>query len=249
MALYNPVTKIVQCLALVLVSAGGVSCSYILAGTSMGGAVEVRGPADDATSNFRIHYENWIGFNHDLTVSVDSAFARLKANDKDAWAALRDFVTPAKETLARYGVTYVDEPYTPSFPRPVPDYSAKKFVLSSYEQYSRWSSLERRPGFAPNGFAVVPVIDGHYRIRAKIVRAEAEFNSLQTRRVFIKADLIVQMQLKSADGWTNVGLDHNNAELVSNQLRKDLNRAYYRYLSNRYALEFTAPDFRGLNEQ
>ena len=211
--------------------------------------------AGETPHGFTLEYSNWIRFNRNLTISVDSVFARLKSGDKNAEALINEFVHPAYEILDDYCTV-------PEFIEgPTPQYSNRKYIITS--DYSEWVRI-----LADDSEKILLAVKnvgkrGLYRCRLKITYAEVEFNSVTPRTVKIKAKLLVELQkipdsidmqkitdsakLKDSP-WINIEYDLDGIKTLGEEFRKDIDRRYYKYLSNeRYEVTIT-PEFKGSNE-
>lgn len=238
---------IVIILCLQYVGCAALKPDYVPVGSAAGGVYYV--PEDesvDEVSGFQLKYENTIRFKRDLTVTVDSIFARLKSNDIFIQKALLDFVGPIEKLLGQKYNIYL------TFPQPIPHDTERKFIVET--EFSQWHEYELTDNSV--NLLIVQLIDINnerniFKIRGKVKNAEAEFNSLIPNNVTVRAQLILQMQSRSNQekSWHNVRFKPNSIKKLGDQFRNDLNRTYYRYLSTKYNAEFDSYDFRGYDEK
>jgi hypothetical protein len=199
---------------------------------------------EEHPSGFTITYDNWIEFNRSLIVSVDSVFARIRANDQDAINLVNDFASPGITIVReRTGIMIKNFKITPVFDQ-------RKFVMVS--DYTEWhEELPESINFANiKQLANCSCHAENYRWRLKLPQAEASFNSNIPKRVFIKGELLMEVQAfdRVSGIWINVVFNNEKINMFADALRRALNRAYYRYLLDKFDFSVT-PDFRGTNEQ
>jgi hypothetical protein len=223
-----------------------ISCRFLIPSGSGGGSVTHHFPKDAAASGFVWQYENWIEFDRELTITVDSVFARLKAKDGDVQRAVDDFRAPAYRVLNdNYGINLV-------WGSLEADFQSRKFVLKTHGM--PWPSDDidgamNRPQSPMLALPASKQMGASYRWRARVAKCEVEFNSLSSKRVFVHAEIFVEIQERLPKGqWKMVQLNDTAMKTVGDSLRKDLNRAYYRYMKDRYGFEVTSFRFGGLNE-
>lgn len=232
--------------SLLAVTSGLVSicgCSAIADKVMKGGGkspARIVGPG-----SFELDYTNTLYFERDVTISVDSLFARLLTADRATWNALQDFLRPAESLLNNtYGVTLAPTNL-------VPDYKNTKFVAQA--GYSDWRHLRDSPSSFRNITKPNKSLRD-LRCRTKLVHAEIEFNSLTPRRLFFQVKLIVEIQgLSRAEDWQYVELDPESVARVGSHLAWDLISSYNEYLKLRYGIEVlstedkTSEDFESLD--
>jgi hypothetical protein len=188
-------------------------------------------------------YNNEIEFDRELTISVDSVFARLQAEDGDVKAAVDDFRLPAYRLLSdKYGIQL-------SGGEIEADAQSRKFVLKT--ENVPWP-LNDDVGLINSPLWTLPAsksLGANYRWRAHVVNAEVGFNSLAPRRVSVKAEILVEIQERLPNGqWKNIQLNDKVVRSVGHSLKQDLNRAYRQYMKDRYGFEVTSSRVGGLNE-
>jgi hypothetical protein len=187
-----------------------------------------------------LSYRNQVRFDRDLTVSVDSVFARLKAGDRDVLALVRGFVAPAYEVLEREWRVRLPE----STPQARP--ASRSFSFAS--GWSEWTSGTTGDKTVPTTLlpllgaaAGTPRLDIEYRWRAVITDATAEFNALLPRDVSITAEVILQVESRTPGkgDWLAAGVDHAALEDLARAMSIRVNTSYRQYLRETFGVHVT----------
>lgn len=219
------------------------SCSSFFPVASYGGEVSTwKAPTELHPKAFIWEYENWIESRRNMIRTIDSVFARLKTNDRDIKQAINDFQNPARSVLNKYRLRLSDGTVEA-------DNKLKRFSLNTNE--AMWDSGKLSPTHPLYKIPTTINLGAMYRWRIDLLDSSVEFNSLIPNRINLSAKMLFEMQrTSSSDGkWVNIEFNEIELQNVGDNVRKDLNKAYYKYLKNRYDFEVTSTSFGGLNEK
>jgi hypothetical protein len=230
------ITTLTGCIGFTTVNSGGPHVGLSWLGSS-------DPPAEPDFNSFRLTYENWLGFNRDMTVSVDNAFSLVRAGDQNATRLATSFVRPGYEVLAyNYGIRLPS-----STPMAKPE--EQRFTFET--GLSDWT-MENDRGDAPIRSALLnPNDNAQARWRGRILDSHIEFNSMQPKRLNIHFELEVQVQARSSRDaeWKYTMLDQRKIAAIAASMRQDLITRYRDYFRNDLDIDVTSPAFRGFHEE
>lgn len=236
------------CAATIAITALTACIGFTMAGS--GGprvGLSSLGPSDRLVEpefhSFRLTFENWLGFNRDMTVSIDNAFSLVRAGDQNATRLATSFVRPGYEVLAcNYGIR---------LPSSTPMAKPEEHRFTFETGLSAWT-MENDRGDAPIRSALLNPNDGaQARWRGRILDSHIEFNSWQPKRLNIHFELEVQVQARSSSDaeWKYAKLDQRKIAAIAASMRQDLIARYRDYFRNDLDIDITSPAFRGFHEE
>ncbi len=208
-------------------------------GGMSGGGVARAGRVAETEGLTTWRYNNWVDVGSDLTLTVDSVFARVRAGDKDIASAMQHVVRAGVDMLrSNYSIALSD-------PKVRPDASTRSFVIAEGRQ--PWNETRYAK---PSGEPVLRIFHElpagtPVRWRVQKLTCQLAFNSTAPRRIFVEADLAVQAEYRpSVDGaWVPASLSPVAINEFSEQLRRDMNRTYRRYLWDTLGLTVTTQQY------
>ena len=189
-----------------------------------------------------ITYDNWIGFTHDLTATIDNIFARVHTGDHDAEQLAKDFIQPGLDMLAtNYGILL---PPSTLVAKP------ERRQLQFQADWSPWATFAPMRQSLLASLPLEPLSSGSIRWRARLLNSHAQFNPLTPRRITIHAELELALQRSdTVDAqWTYPYLNQGAINGLKASFLQDILETYYIFLRDNYNVDVDSPAFRGFHE-
>lgn len=191
----------------------------------MGNHVTWEHPAE-VPGKFVLEYQNNPRFGRDLTVSVDSAVARLRQDDPDVKALLRSYLRPGYNVIRGDTGIILPEQDPVFYP------GSREFHLNG--TVSEWVTCVS-PCYNP---FITFLFDNNreltYRWRGGVTKGYARFNALTPREVEIVATFFLEIQ--AVDGtagrreYKGVPVSELKIKDLATKLSEDITIAYRDYL-------------------